>query len=378
MLQTRIEKLRKILVEKNIDGFLVSNFYNIIYLTGFKTLTADEREAWGLVTAKSVYLFTDSRYIKDSTFAKVSVDKQNPKYIFKLITPEKGLIKHLQEIVEEEKIKRLGLEGDDLKINELERIKKYLLNIELVSLEKLIIKVREIKDGEEINNLRKACQIADQCLEETVKTIKVGTSEKEIAFRIELWLKEKGYDLSFYPIIAVNKNSAIPHYDTRNGTNEKIKKNSIILIDFGAKFKDYHSDMTRMIFVGKPTNEMTVVYQTLLNAQEKTVKQLETDNNPVSIDQFCRRLITDSTDSTDYRLPSYPHSTGHGVGLQIHEFPKISFTSTDVLLPNQVITIEPGVYLDDKWGMRIEDTILIKKGNQIEVLTKSDKKLLIL
>src|SRR3989344_6095609 len=108
MLQRRIEKLRKILVEKNLDGFLISNFYNILYLTGFKTLTDNEREGWSLVTAKNVYLFTDSRYTIN-----------NKLLILKVITPERGLIKHLQEIVEKEKVQKLGFEGDDLKVNEL-------------------------------------------------------------------------------------------------------------------------------------------------------------------------------------------------------------------------------------------------------------------
>lgn len=366
MLTQRINKLRKILLKKNLDGFLVSNFYNILYLTGFKTLTENEREAWGLITNKNIYLFTDSRYLND---------KSNPNNKFlnlKLITPEKGLNKYLQEIVREEKIQRLGFEGDDLKVNELQKIKEKLINVELISLEKLIIKVREIKDRDEINKIRAACQIVDQCFKKIVRTIKVGTTEKEMAFKIEFWLKEKNYDLSFYPIVAVDKNSAVPHYDTRNGSDEKIKKNSIILIDFGAKFQDYHSDMTRMVFIGKPTNEMINTYKALLNAQEKTIKQLENDNNPVSIDQLCRKLIIDNP------LPTYQHSTGHGVGLQIHEFPKISFTSTDVLLPNQVITIEPGVYIKDKWGMRIEDTVLIKENKQIEVLTKFSKRPLII
>lgn len=290
----------------------------------------------------------------------------------KLITPEKGLIKHLQEIVREEKISKLGFEGDDLKVSELQRIKEYLPGVELTALEKLVIKIREIKDEGEISNIRKACQIADICLQEIIKTIKIGSSEKEIAFKIEFWLKEKGHDLSFYPIVAIDKNSAVPHYDTRNGNNEKVKKNSIILIDYGAKYNDYHSDTTRMIFVGKQSDEIINVYNKLSEAQTKTIEQLKIDNNPVSLDQFCRRPIT------DYRLPSYPHSTGHGVGLQIHEFPKISFTSTDVLLPNQVVTIEPGVYLEGKWGMRIEDTVLIKEKGEIEVLTRFRKEPLII
>ena len=171
----------------------------------------------------------------------------------------------------------------------------------------------------------------------------------------------------------MDKNSAVPHYDTRNGNNKKIKNNSIILIDYGAKFNDYHSDTTRMIVVGKPTQEMANTYQALLNAQERTIKQLESDNNPVSLDQFCRRQLSDVSQEL-----TYSHSTGHGVGLQIHEYPKISFTSVDVLLPGQVVTVEPGVYFNEKWGMRIEDTVLIKSEKEVEVLTKFSKKLLII
>lgn len=368
MLQTRIDKLRKVLREKNLDGFLVSNFYNLLYLTGFKTLTDNEREAWGLVTNKNVYLFTDSRYIKNPS------DKfQNPNYKTKLITPEKGLINHLQDIVKEEGIKELGFEGDDLMFNEFTGIKKYLADIEIVSLEKFIIKIRAVKDDEEVSNLKSACKIADQCLMEVVKMIKPGVTEKEIAFKIEFWLKKNDYDISFYPIVAVDKNSAVPHYDTRNGNNKKIRKNSIILIDYGAKFNDYHSDTTRMIFTGKPTREMISTYQALLTAQERTIKQLGSDNNPVSLDQFCRRQLSD----VDQQL-TYSHSTGHGVGLQIHEHPKISFISADILLPGQVVTVEPGVYLNEKWGMRIEDTVLIKDKREVEVLTKFEKKLLII
>jgi len=369
VIEPRIEKLRKILVEKKLDGFLVSNFYNILYLTGFKTLTDNERESWVLITNQSVYLFTDSRYIINIK------DQISNIFQIKLITPEKGLIKYLQEIVEIEKIQRLGFEGDDLKVNELQKIKDFLINVELTSLEKLIIKIREIKDEKEIGNLRKACQIADQCLEEIIKTIKIGTSEKEISFKIEFWLKEKGYNFSFYPIVATDKNSSVPHYDTLNGNNAKAKKNSVILIDYGVKFNDYNSDTTRMIFVGKPTDEMINIYQTLLTAQVKTVERLKIDNHPVSIDQFCRKVL-----ATNYALQTttYSHSTGHGVGLQIHEYPKISFTSTDVLLSNQVVTVEPGVYLENKWGMRIEDTVLIRENKQIEVLTQFSKQPLII
>ena len=367
MQQQKVEKLRKTLKEKNLDGFLVSNFYNILYLSGFKTLVDDEREAWMLITAKNSYLFSDSRYLNVKS---QNSNLKSTSQILKLITPEKGLVKHLQEIVVEEKIKNLGVEGDDLKLNEFNKLKQELKSVEIVPTEKLIIKQREIKDKFEIEKIRKACQIADKCLEDVVKTIKIGSSEKEIAFKIEFWLKEKNYDLAFYPIIAIDENSSVPHYNTRSGNNKKVKNGSVILIDFGAKYQDYCSDITRMIFVGKPNNEVLNIYQKLLSAQQKTIKQFSNETICKNLDSFCRQQLTNSY--------SYPHSTGHGVGLQVHEYPKISQTSIDTLQQNQIFTIEPGVYNEGKWGMRIEDTILVKENKQIDVLTKFGKQPLII
>jgi len=361
MLQCRVDKLRKTLQEKNLDGFLVSNFYNILYLSGFKTLVDNEREAWMLVMTRNAYLFSDSRYLNDKLQITNNNSIINNKYlIIKLITPEKGLIKHLKEITGKEKIQRLGFEGDDLKVNELQKLKEKLINIEFIPTEKLIIKQREIKDESEIEKIRKACKITDECLTEIVKTIKVGQTEKEIAFKIEFWLKEKGYDLAFYPIVAVDENSAVPHYDTKTGNNKKVKNNSIILIDFGTKYQDYLSDITRVVFVGKPNDEIINAYNKLLAVQTKTIEQCGNETICKNLDSFCRQQL------------NYPHSTGHGVGLEIHEYPKISLTSTDVFSPNQIITIEPGVYFENKWGMRVEDTVLVKE-NGVEVLTKFDK-----
>lgn len=372
MCQQRLNQFKKIIKQNNFDAFLVSNFYNILYLSNFKTLTENEREAWFLITNKNAYLFSDSRYLDNK------VNFRTDAFSTKLISPEKGLLEYLKEIFEKEKIKNCALEGDNLKISEFNFLKKNLPKINFINTEKLLIKIREIKDVEEIKKIKKACEISDKCLSEIIKNIKVGQTEKEIAFKIEFWLKEKGYDLAFYPITAIDENSATIHYDTREGNNKKIKKNSLILIDFGAKYQNYLSDMTRIIFIGKPTNEQINVYHKLLNAQKKTIAyanqsgKQDRENKIKNIDIYCRQLLTKS-----YLLPNYPHSTGHGVGLEIHEYPKISPVSEDKLLKNQVITIEPGVYFQGKWGMRIEDTVLINK-NQVEILTRFDKKPLII
>lgn len=357
----RIDGLRQTLKEKNIDAFLVSNFYNILYLSGFKTLVDNEREAWFLVTQTNEYLFTDSRY--SSGDRKIN-----------LITPNKRLTQHLEEIIVSEKIKSLGFEADDLKVLEHESLRESLKGLEFIPTNSLILKQREVKDPGEIEKVRQACRIADDCLDQGVREIKLGKTEREIAFKIEFILKESGHDLAFYPIVAVDENSAIPHYDTRGAGDKKIKEGSVVLIDFGAKYQDYLSDMTRVVFVGTPTQEVVNTYNCLAQAQLKTLEFLSKNINKKitldKVDEFCRRELI------NLGLHDYSHSTGHGVGLEIHEYPKLSPVSKDVLVAGQIITVEPGIYLEGKRGMRIEDTVLIKKDG-VECLSLFDKKLLV-
>lgn len=358
MLDKRIRSLKNLLSKKNIDALLVSNYYNILYLSGFKTLVDNEREAWLLVTKNAEYLFTDYRYT--STAHNIS-----------FITPEKRLIKHLQEIIETEGIETLGFEAEDIKFNEYQSFKKYLGNAKLIETRGLIIKQREIKDNMEITRIKTASEISDRCFEEIVKEIEIGKTEKEIAFRIEFWLKEKGYDLAFHPIVAVDENSSIPHYDTRGGNNKKVIKGSVILIDFGAKHDDYLSDMTRMVFAGDPGTEIVKQYESLLASQVNTLKHLKVGLDLKSADAFCRK------DMKNKGLNDYSHSTGHGVGLEIHEYPKMSFLSEDKVKAGQIITVEPGFYLKDKWGMRVEDTALVTDNGAV-ALTKFSKDLFII
>ena len=351
-----IKNLQKTLSKKNLGGVLTSNFYNILYLTGFKTLAPEEREAFVLLTKNSVYLFTDARYLT----------KSKNGFLLRLIEPHKRLSQHLEEITKKEKIQRLGFEAEDLKFHEYEAFRKNLKNITLVPTQKIILKTREIKEQEEIKKIRKACEISSRSLQEIVKTINIGQTEKEIAFKLEFWLKEKGYEPAFDPIVAVDGNAAIPHYNVKTGQG-KLKKGSVLLIDFGAKYKDYCSDMTRVFFIGRPTDEILNIYKKLLSVQEKTIQEIKKTKELKKIDLFCRKLLTDE------QLPNYGHSTGHGVGLEVHENPRISPTSKDERLENQIFTIEPGVYSAGKFGMRIEDTVLVKNGDKPVILTKFTK-----
>lgn len=367
MYTDRLEQLRKILIQKNLDSFLVSNFHNILYLTGFRTLSPDEREAFLVVTKNKIYLLSDGRYITKNPKSKFQI----PNIEYRLIEPKNNLIKHLQKIVSENNLQALGFEAENLRFAEYYGLKQNIKELKLIPTERLVIKLREIKEISEIEKIKKACEIGDTCLTETIKTIKIGDSEKEIAFRIEFFLKEKGLNLAFSPIVAIDKSSCVPHYDTYNGTNENLKNQSIILIDMGVNYQNYNSDITRIVFFGKPDKKAMNIYDRLLLAQEQTIQQLKKIYEARQIDRFCRESLAKSA------LPIYPHSTGHGVGLEVHEYPKISSISNEQIEKNMAFTIEPGVYFPGKFGLRIEDTVWIKEGG-IEVLTKFTKKPLII
>lgn len=360
-MRRRIQKLTSQFKKLNLDALFVSNFYNIYYLTGFKGLSPTEREAWVLVTRKNVYFFTDGRYVSQVKSLKLKVKSLKAR----LISTEKSFVANLKEVVLKEGIKRLGFEAEDLKYSEYEKFDKHF---KLIPTDKVILTLREVKEADEVKYVKQACRIAERCFADIVKTIRTGQTEGEVAFKIEFWLKEHGHDLAFYPIVAVGANSALPHYDTKARGRAKVKRSSSILIDLGALHQGYCSDMTRIVFVGKPSDETMSVYTTVLRAQQQVIKQLTRTTSAKKIDATPRQLITNNS------LPNYLHSTGHGVGLEIHEWPKIAVNSKDHIRKNHVFTIEPGVYLEGKFGIRIEDTVWMRDRKQPEVLTKFSKK----
>jgi Xaa-Pro aminopeptidase len=339
---------------------LISNFYNILYLTGFKGLNPYEREAWVVVTPGKIYLITDGRHDTSNLESSPPAGEIE----FKILTPKKNLTQYLNEIIKKEKINTLEFEADDLTVGEFKRIKKNLKGIQFIPTKNSVTKKREIKTNPEIEKIKKACLIADKCLEEIVKTIKIGMTEGEIAFKIEFWFKKNGHDISFYPIVAVDENSAIPHYDTKANGSKKIKKGSVLLIDYGAKYQDYCSDTTRIFFAGKPNNEKLIRYNYLLKIQETTIKKFKEFKKLKELDDYCRDQIR------RLELPSFPHSLGHGIGLEVHEGPRVSQHSKDEITSGQVFTIEPGIYFPGRYGFRIEDTIAVGENSDPQILTK--------
>jgi Xaa-Pro aminopeptidase len=187
---------------------------------------------------------------------------------------------------------------------------------------------------------------------------------------MEQWMREKGYEQAFEPIVAIDANSAVPHYDTKRGNNQKLRNGSVLLLDYGVQYESYNSDISRMIFIGDQSTEIMTAYEGLRKAQEETVQFVQKAKSLKEVDLFCRAELKKAG------LPDFPHSTGHGVGIEVHESPKVSFRSTDQIKPFQILTIEPGIYFPDKWGMRVEDTVFVDEKTQVKSLTKFPKKYL--
>ena len=241
-------------------------------------------------------------------------------------------------------------------------IRKYKIN-NFVETEYIIETQRMIKDEEDISNIVKACNITDECYKYILSYIKPGMTEKQIAKEIEEYYCERTDGLSFDTIVASGENTSKPHAIP---TERKIQENDIITIDMGCKVNGYCSDMTRTFFVGEPTEEMKKVYDLVLNNQQFALEQYK--------DGASTRQITKMVEN-DFKLYGYDliHSLGHGLGLEIHEPPYISYRNDTVLKENMVVTDEPGIYIPGKFGIRIEDTVQITKFGCVK-LTNSDKK----
>ncbi len=224
-----------------------------------------------------------------------------------------------------------------------------------------------IKTLQEIRKIQKSCEITDQCFKYILPRLKPGLTETQVAELITKFIKKNGANDAFPPIAAFNQSSSEPHHIPSNSCG--LETDSLILLDFGAKLDGYCSDLTRVIFMGNPSGEQKKVYETVLQAQNKAINLInQGERNCKLLDQLIKEFIS------GIGYPPYPHSLGHGVGLEIHEDPRLSIKRDHILKPGMVFTIEPGIYLPGKFGIRIEDTVILTETG-LEILTRSSKNL---
>lgn len=350
----KIKCLREKMKLLEIDGMIISNPINIEYITGVYA------EGTLIINDKDNIFITDARYIEDVNSTITISDEINVR--------DQANISENEYISFFANCSRVGIEENYISYSKYQNLVRIYRLKEAVETNNLIEKMRTIKDDNEIAKIRRACEITDNCFTHLLEYIKVGMTERQIAFEIEKYFIENGANgLAFDTIVASGENSSKPHAVP---TNRKIQSGDNITIDFGAKYKGYCSDMTRTIFVGSVSDEVRNLYNFILEGQLRATNKIKDGVDGKSV----ARGVQIEYNARNFELI---HALGHGVGLEVHELPYLSYRSSYILKENMVVTNEPGIYIPEKIGIRIEDTILVNKLES-EVLTKSSKELIVI
>ncbi|KAB7708798.1 M24 family metallopeptidase [Bacillus aerolatus] len=352
---TKIEKLRAQMKKKGLDGLLVMSPYNRRYVSNFTGSAGAV-----LISEEKALFITDFRYVEQA-------EKQAQGF---QVVQHKGTL-HEEAAVQAEQlgIQRLGFEKAYTTFQSYETLKG-LIKGELVPVSEMIEKLRLIKDDSEIKILKEAADIADAAFKHIIEFIQPGKTELDVSNELEFFMRKWGAaSSSFDTIVASGKRSALPH---GVASDKVIEKGDMVTLDYGAYYKGYVSDITRTVAVGEPSEQLKEIYQIVLDAQVKGMEQIKSGLTGKEADAITRDYITEKGYG-EY----FGHSTGHGIGLEVHEGPALSFRSDTVLEPGMIVTVEPGIYVPGLGGVRIEDdTLITETGN--ETLTHSTKDLLIL
>ncbi|WP_209123074.1 Xaa-Pro peptidase family protein [Alkalihalobacillus sp. BA299] len=349
----RLQRLRATFTEQGIDGILVTSTYNRRYITNF-TGTAGV----ALVTEKEAKFITDFRYIEQAQTQATGFE----------VVQHTGPI--FDEVAKQAKmmgIERLGFESDHTTYQTFEIYKKQIEG-KLVPISGVIEKLRLIKDESEIQIITTAAEIADAAFDHITKYIRPGLTELDVANELEFFMRKQGAaSSSFDIIVASGVRSALPH---GVASQKVIEKGELVTLDFGAYYQGYCSDITRTLAVGQISDELRKIYDTVLEAQKRGMNGIKPGITGKQADALTRDYITEQGYG-EY----FGHSTGHGLGMEVHEGPSLSTKSDITLEPGMIVTVEPGIYISGVGGTRIEDdTLITEDGNRS--FTKSTKELL--
>lgn len=341
------------LSRSKLDGFIVTNHYNIFYLCGFRGISPTEREAI-LVFSPKPTLITAKLYQAEAK----RLESKN--LSIKIVAERNQIFETLKNLLDN--TKKLGFEEEDLKVAELKEFKKALPKVRFVPTINFVEDLRIIKSDEEIKNVEKAQVISQQAFQKLLKTIKIGQTEAQIADQLAKIIKSlDGEGLAFESIVASGPNSARPHYLTGQ---RPIAKGEVLLLDFGAKYGNYCADLSRTIFIGRAQDQHRNIYNHVKEAQLQAMTKIRNGVKSSEAYKFAANHFK------KHKLDRYfLHSLGHGIGLEVHERPHLRPASTqgepaidDVLTEGMIFSIEPGLYFPSWGGIRIEDLITIKNG----------------
>ncbi|MCR5784034.1 MAG: aminopeptidase P family protein [Eubacterium sp.] len=349
--------LNSIFDEKGVDGILVTDEYNFHYLSGFGG------EGILFITKDSKNLITDSRYTID---AKASAGKKG--YEVWEYSRDNTVFDILTDLIAQENVKTIGFEDLNIKYSSYKKYTEKFRTIEFKEIGDAIESLRMVKTDEEIELLAMAEKIGDMAFKDILPMIKPGISELSLAAEIEYAMKRNGAEgFSFDTIVAAGEGGASPHHVPGEYI---LKDGDFVTMDFGCIYKGYCSDMTRTVVIGKPTDEQVKVYNTVLKAQLAALDALKPGVTGKSVDKIARDIISEAGYG-EY----FGHGLGHSVGLFIHEEPRLSPAENRELAPGNIVTVEPGIYIEGFGGVRIEDMVVITKDGYRN-LASSPKELL--
>jgi Xaa-Pro aminopeptidase len=349
MIESRIKSIRGILTEKGIDALMVLIDENRRYLSGFtgEDHQFDESAGALVITADHLILATDSRF-------ELQAAKESP--LYEVVIYRKGLAKELHSMVSRLNIRKMGFESVRVSVKQYETFKKELADagsrVDFVPVEDIVEKFRQIKSSEEIERTREALDLAETVYLEVVKSLRPGMTEKQIAWHMERGMREAGADdLSFPVIVAAGPNSALPHAIP---TDRPVVQGEPILFDWGARLGGYCSDTSRTVILGDPSDQFLQVFNTVLEAQRLAIGSLRAGASSKAVDAVARDYIA----SKGYG-DKFGHGLGHGTGLAVHEGPRLSPLKETDLGAGMLVTVEPGIYLPDCGGVRIENQVVV-------------------
>ena len=355
-MKQRIKKLREELEKEEIDALLINNPKNRQYLTGFTGTSG-----LVLISRDSAKLITDFRYTEQAAEQAES---------YEIIEQGTSKLATLNQVLTSVGIDKLGFEAQAISYQQYLKYQEKL-EVELKATTNVVAGLRQIKDKQEIDKISQAVEITDYAFEQIQEQLKVDAVEKEISLELEFLQKEQGASKNAFDfIVASGERGAMPH---GVASDKEIAEGDFVTMDFGCVYQGYHSDMTRTVLLGaEATKKQKKIYDLVLEAQQSAIEAIEPGKTGQEIDEVARNIISEA----DYGA-NFGHGLGHSLGLEIHENPKLSRKDETVLKAGMVVTVEPGIYIPEWGGVRIEDIVVVTEDG-CEILTNSTKELLTL
>ncbi len=352
----RTQRLVDLLAGEEVDVLLVSSPLNLRYMTGYTG-----SNGLAVIGPQTRVFVTDFRYVEQAEQeVEASYDRRRDQH---------DLLQAIPQALPEGRV-RLGFDDAGLTVRRHEKLRELLPGrVELVSAGGLVEKLRAVKEPAEIDKIRVATDVADAALTQLLEQGLAGRTERELATALDRAMIDRGASRpSFDSIVAAGPHGALPHASPRNVA---VDRDQLVVIDWGAEVDGYCSDCTRTVATGEPGEEARVVYALVLEAQRAGLQAVRARADGRDVDAIARRVI----EAGGYG-EEFGHGLGHGVGIEVHEAPRLSTRSEDQLEPGNVVTVEPGVYLPGRLGVRIEDLVVVGEGG-CEILTSLDKELLV-